>query len=167
MVAVGMREEHHVQLLVPEGQRFAQVLLDNVAVGPAVDEELLTVGRADEDRVALTDVEHFNVQPVTGRGEDAGQAVRRREDGHPGEERQTTGPARRAGTKPRGRAGEGCRRRRVARAAARSLRRAVDGSAASRGQPSGHRGGASPMLKRRTSREAKGRSARRRTIAIM
>ena len=107
VVAVRVREQHHVQPVVPERQRLAQLTVDDVAVGPAVDEQLLPVRRANQDRIALADVEDLDRQPSVRRGEDARQvAVRRREHGHPGEQRRQRQARRQPG---RGYAAEGSR----------------------------------------------------------
>ena len=69
MVLVRMGEHQHVQPPLPEGQLLAQPPHGEVRVRAAVDQCSPARRRDDEDRVALADVEHDQVQPAIGPGQ--------------------------------------------------------------------------------------------------
>jgi len=66
VVLVRVGEEHEIDPSLPEGKRLAESLRREIGVRPTVDEQRRPRRGADEDGVALADVEHGHVQPAVG-----------------------------------------------------------------------------------------------------
>lgn len=70
VIRVRMAEHQDVDLSDVEGERTSELSQRALGVRPAVDQHRRPVGRLDEDRVALADVERRDVQPSVRLGGD-------------------------------------------------------------------------------------------------